>query len=146
MTSNQLLAAQTDVAENLLYHLFKCISSDYKKKYAKEIWSQFEHTIRACSYTSKFSNFIEAFCKKLPNEYYQSALAVAAVSEMTVKYEERDLLRWMRESTTLMVTMVRVKNDELKSTYLDKNKYDEPLQQKGQANNPSTDNLFEEKA
>lgn len=69
------------------------------------------------AYTSSFPIFIENFCKKMPNDYYQNSELMGVVQDITNAYSERQILEWIRQSTTYLVTVARVKNDELKSEF-----------------------------
>lgn len=117
MTIQEARQAQKEIGETLIFMLFKCISNDYKKKYARDIWTQFENTLRQSAYTSSFSIFIEKFCNKIPNDYYQNSELMAVVVGLPERYEERKILEWIRGATTFMVTAARAKNDGLKYEY-----------------------------
>lgn len=117
MTIEQQREAKAEIGKTLIFLLFKCVSSDYKKKYARDIWTQFENALRMAAYTSSFPIFIENFCKKMPNDYYQNSELMGVVQDITNAYSERQILEWIRQSTTYLVTVARVKNDELKSEF-----------------------------
>lgn len=42
---------------------------------------------------------------------------MGVVQDITNAYSERQILEWIRQSTTYLVTVARVKNDELKSEF-----------------------------
>lgn len=101
-----------NIAENLLYPLWDCLSVEYKERYKKNIWEQFENGIRSAAYTAKLSIFLENIKKKLPiqlkSKYHQD------IFETFNTTESQKILRRLREETTLLVMLVRINNEEVK--------------------------------
>lgn len=102
-------------ALRLLIPLWRGLSGEYKQKYARNIWGQFEDNIRAAAYTSKVSRFVNSICSRLEIQIDGRALAdfVAAMTEA----DERNLLRQLRDEATTLTLMVRLENDKRKSEW-----------------------------
>lgn len=104
---------QERIANDLLYPLWRGIDSGYKAKYARNIWQQFEDNIRSAAYTSKLGMFVDSISRRLSisvrgEDVERLNLALAAGND-------RETLKLLRDETTLLVLMVRLKNDERKA-------------------------------
>jgi hypothetical protein len=109
---NELSAAREALVAQLLTPIWRCIDSDYKRKYSMTIWSQFEAAIKACARERSMPLVLEKLCKKLPVEINgESAAAIAAVATSD---DSAKMLRIMRTETTLLVVMVRLENEARK--------------------------------
>lgn len=106
-------------ALRLLIPLWRGIPADYKRKYARNIWQQFEDNIRAAAYTSRLSKFINSICLKLQIQI--AGGDVAAVS-ILLTADEKTLLRQLRTEAATLVLMVRLENEKRKEEL--KGKYD----------------------
>jgi len=107
---------QEEVAENLLFGLWQNIDSDYKKKYVKNIWEQFENAVRAATYTDKLTKFIEIFKSRLPCEL-QGMYTKDIFNFLNKCKEDYKVLTWLREETTYLVMICRMLNQEKKETF-----------------------------
>jgi len=103
------------IAENLLWGLWRCISEEYKNTYKKEIWDHFENAIRSAAYTGDLKVFIGNFKKRIPIEleaqYSKDILSIINSGE------DDEVLNWMREQTTYLVMLVRLKNQDRKESF-----------------------------
>jgi hypothetical protein len=98
------------IAHDLLKPLWQGIPAEYKSRYSYSIWRQFEDNIRSAAYTSRLSLFLSRITERLGIQIADRyADAVRSVIESG---EDRDVLRALREDTTLLVLMVRVENEE----------------------------------
>lgn len=104
-----------EMAADLLEIIWQGIGSEYKSRYRRTIWQQFEDTMRASAYTNNLGRFVNSACLKL---------GVVIQSKHTTRAEEilnsgndKKLLKLFREETTLIVLMVRVRNQERRDTY-----------------------------
>ena len=104
-----------EIANNLLWPLWRGASDAYKAKYARTIWVQFEERVRSSAYTSSVSKFIEAFGRKMQVEIRKDDLSV--INTCVSEYEEHATLSALRNETTALVLMVRLKNEERKAEY-----------------------------
>ena len=103
------------IAAQLLTPIWKAISADYKAKYARNIWQQFEDNVRAAAYTQNLSKFYSRLCSRLGTEI-QSA-DVEAVRDVLALGRDRELLRLMRDEAATVVLLVRVENEKRKAEW-----------------------------
>jgi len=99
-----------DVVCTLLTPIWRGLDADYKRKYARTIWQQFEDALRSAAYTSSLARWYETLGRKL-------ALRVrsedqAAIASVLGSGDDRALLRMIRDETSYLVVLVRVANDE----------------------------------
>jgi hypothetical protein len=104
-----------EVASNLLTPLWRGISVDYKGKYARNIWQQFEDNIRSAAYTARASEFLSKVVARLGITI--AADDVKQVSELVGSGQDRALLKMLRDDTTLLVLLVRADNEERKEKF-----------------------------
>jgi hypothetical protein len=97
-------------AAALLMAIWRGVPSDYKSRYRRSIWQQFEDNVRAASYTSNLGKFVNSICSKLGAQIKSEDSAAAEA--ILNGGDDRALLKLMREETTLLVLMVRVVNQE----------------------------------
>ena len=106
---------QQDIADKLLWPLWRCIDETYKDRYKREIWEHFENAIRSAAYTSRLSKFLSTFKKRMPIDLQaQYAADVAQVIECS---HDADVLRWLRDETSYMALLVRLRNKERKESF-----------------------------
>ena len=112
------MTPEHEQAANLLGIIWKGIPADYKSRYRRSIWQQFEDNIRsaACS-TSRMGEFISKLCFK-----FSASIGRNDEDRMIAKIilQETDawaLLKLLREETTLLVLMVRVANQERREAW-----------------------------
>lgn len=98
-----------EIADNLLTPLWQGIDAGYKKRYALNIWQQFEDNIRSAAYTARASDFLSRIKMRLGITIYSED--VEKIAGVIVAGEDRSLLRMLREDTTLLVLLVRVANE-----------------------------------
>lgn len=101
---------QIEIADRLLWPIWTGINSRYKAKYARNIWQQLEDNIRSAAYTSSLPKFYETLCRRL--DIAVRAKDQAALGEAIGCGEDRQILRCIRDETTYLVLLVRVRNDE----------------------------------
>lgn len=104
-----------EMAADMLSIIWRGIGSEYKSRYRMTVWEQFENTVRASSYTNNLGKFANSACLKL---------SAAIQAKDTVRAEEilnsgsdKALLRLFRDETTLIVLMVRVRNQERREAW-----------------------------
>ena len=104
---------QQQVGEDLLFPLFRCLDDSYKKKYVKDVWEQFENNIRASAYTSKLTMFFENITRQMPIQLeHQYAEEVMKILNSGV---DKTVLTWLRDETTYLVLVARLRNEERKA-------------------------------
>lgn len=101
---------QEIIAKALLFPIFRCIGTDYKVKYARDIWEQFENAIRSAAYTGSLRTFLTNITNRLPvelrTEYIPAVLAVVESGQ------DEQVLNWLRDETTYLALIVRLENQE----------------------------------
>ena len=109
---------QKEIAERLLWPIWRGIPDGYKSKYARNIWTQFESNLRSAAYTSSLSRFAEKIRLKLDIEVRKDDSAL--YTEALGAADERAVLKCIRDETTYLVLLVRVRNDERKAVAKEK--------------------------
>jgi hypothetical protein len=103
-----------EVAEGLLTPLWRGIPSEYKAKYARNIWEQFENNIRSSAYTARAPEFLSKMALRLG---IVITVGLDSVAGIINSGNDRELLKMLREDTTLLVLLVRVANEERKEEW-----------------------------
>lgn len=103
-----------EIADGLLTPLWRGIPSEYKKKYAKNIWEQFQNNIRSAAYTARAPEFLSKITQRLGIVF---GAEIESVTGIINAGHDRELLKMLREDTTLLVLLVRVANEERKEAY-----------------------------
>lgn len=109
---------QHERAVRILGPIWRGIPSDYKTKYALNIWTQFENQVRSASYTT----YLARFADKLSSRF-GVAIADRDVSMLTEAIGAGDdavLLRLFREEATYLVLLVREENDKRREIWKEK--------------------------
>ena len=98
------------VVESILWPAWSGIPDNYKIKYARSIWNQFEDNIRSAAYTSSPARFFESLTRKLSINV--TAADAPHIAKALASFDARELLKMLREETTLLVLLCRIKNQE----------------------------------
>ena len=106
------------IAKEMIYPCWRGIPDDYKRKYARNIWEQFENNIRSAAYTSSLSKFFDTLRLKLDIEIATAHLA--GIAEVLNVGEDRAILKALRDETTAIVLYVRLMNEEKKQDWKDR--------------------------
>lgn len=93
----------------LLMALWRGIPADYKRRYAINIWQQFEDNIRAAAYTSSLAKFMNTICARL--QVRIGGDDVETVTRVLADGQDRAILRALRDESTAAVLDVRAEND-----------------------------------
>ncbi len=99
-----------ETATDLLEIVWKAIPKDYKSRYRRTIWDQFENSVRSAAYTGSLGVFINSLCLKLNAKLLSES--VEKIESILNSGNDHKLLRVLREETTLIVLMVRVRNEQ----------------------------------
>lgn len=105
------------LAEKLLWPLWRGIGDDFKDRYKKTIWEQFENNIRSAAYTAKLSTFLANITGRLSINI--QAKHLQDVNEVVSSNLDREILTMLREETTYLVMIVHLKNQERKEAFND---------------------------
>lgn len=120
-----------EIADGLLWPIWRGMPDGYKKKYARTIWAQFEDQVRSSAYTSSLPRLVENISRRLDVAWATAddAASVAAFVQLPAS-ESRKILSSIRSEATAIVLLVRLKNEGRKAEYRAK-------QEQKQAQNPS---------
>lgn len=111
-SSPDTLLTHQEVALGLLAPIWRGIASDYKSKYARNIWDQFENNVRSAAYTSRLPRFVQHISTRLGVIIRQAD--AAAITNILNAGQDRHVLRMLRDEATYLVLIVRIDNDERK--------------------------------
>ncbi|MFH1741492.1 MAG: hypothetical protein ABIH23_21000 [bacterium] len=96
----------------MLKAIWKGTPADYKSRYRRTIWAQFENQVRSAAYTNNLAKFINTLCLKLNADVGRNAGDCAEVELIVNSGKDREILKILRDETTLICLMVRVDNQE----------------------------------
>ncbi|RMF24064.1 MAG: hypothetical protein D6765_12225 [Bacteroidetes bacterium] len=103
------------IAEKLLLPLWRGLDEQYKSRYVRNIWEQFENNLLAASYTSTLSEFVQNLTGMMPIQVQAKDMKdLLAVTESGQDY---DVLELLREHTTTLVMITRLMNQDRKLSY-----------------------------
>ena len=100
------------IAEQLLDPVWRGMPAAYKSRYALTIWQQFESNIRSAAYKSSLARFYTALTDRLQSDPLKES--ISGISEILQSGEDAAVLRMLRDETTALVLLVRLKNEERK--------------------------------
>jgi hypothetical protein len=101
-----------ETAAALLAAIWRGIPADYKSRYRRNIWEQFENNVRGAAYTSNLGKFVSSLCAKMRAQVGKTGGEREKAEKILNGGNDRALLRLLRDETTLLVLMVRVANQE----------------------------------
>jgi hypothetical protein len=114
-----LTMTQEQVAEGLLWPLWRCIEDSYKDRYKREIWDHFENAIRSAAYTAKLSTFLTNFKNRIPTNI--EAQYMKRIRQVVDSGHDSEILNWLREETTYLVMITRLMNQERRDQFNEQN-------------------------
>lgn len=101
------------IVEGMLWPVWVGMPAEYKAKYARTIWQQFEDNIRSAAYTSSLRRFLQVLCGRLGVEVRSEHLM--AIERILGDGDDAAVLKLLREETMALVILVRLKNEERKA-------------------------------
>lgn len=114
-----------ELAIQLVTPLWRGIHPDYKRKYARSIWQQWEDNLRSAAYTAKLSTFLAKITARLSIEIHKED--TESVTTVMLSGNDKAILKMLREETTLLVLLVKVANEERKAKFEAKKKIKETV-------------------
>lgn len=109
------MVTQEQIAEKLLWPLWRCITEDYKSRYKRDVWDHFENAIRSAAYTGSLKTYLTNFQARIPTDiqaqYAKSILSIVNSGNDT------EILEWLREETTYLTLQVRLMNQQRKEDF-----------------------------
>jgi len=102
------------IVETLIFPMWRGIDPEYKSKYKRDIWQQFENGLRSAASTSKLSTFFETFKMRfnivIRAEHRSNILA-------GLQLDDEKTLTHIREDTAILVLLCQTLNNERKENY-----------------------------
>lgn len=136
----EVVMTHDQVAEKLLWSLWRCVEDSYKERYKREIWDHFENAIRSAAYTAKLTTFLTNFKARIPVTF--EAQFMKNIQLVVESGFDSDILNWLRDETTYLVMITRLMNQDRKDAYTEKQAAwtderigDEELPVNGESNN-----------
>ena len=128
------------IAEKLLWPLWRCVSDDYKTKYKKDVWDHFENAVKSAAYTGSMKVFLSNFQKRLPVDLQaQYAKDIMSIADSG---DDDEILNLLRQETTYLVMVVRLRNQDRREAYEEKVLSDAEIENLPNLNNPETPDLL----
>jgi len=112
-----MMTAEYEEAADLLETIWRGIPVDYKSRYRLSIWQQFEDQVRSAAYTSNLGKFVSSLCQKLGATVGRNQAERQQAFAVLGKARAGPLLKLMREETTLLVLMVRVRQQKRREAW-----------------------------
>lgn len=103
---------QDQVAEQLLWPLWRSVTDDYKSRYKRDVWDHFENAVRSAAYTGSLRTYLSNFQGRIPCEI--QAQYMRDIIMIVESGCDDDILNWLRDETTYIVMLVRIRNQERK--------------------------------
>ena len=128
------------IAEKLLWPLWRCVSDDYKTKYKKDVWDHFENAVKSAAYTGSMKVFLSNFQKRLPVDLQaQYAKDIMSIADSG---DDDEILNLLRQETTYLVMVVRLRNQDRREAYEEKVLSDAEIEKLPDLNNPKNPDLL----
>jgi hypothetical protein len=112
------MITEEQVANDLLWGLWRCVDDDYKERYKKNVWEHFENAIKSASYTGSLKVFLGNFQKRIPvdlrAEFTKEIIAIIDSGQDEI------ILNWLRSENTYLVMLVRMRNQDRKEAAAEK--------------------------
>lgn len=109
------MITQQQVAENMLWPLWRCVTDDYKSRYKREVWDHFENAVRAAAYTGSLRTYLANFQARIPVD--MQAQYMEKILSVVESGCDDDILNWLRDETTYIVMLVRLMNQDRKEAF-----------------------------
>lgn len=109
--------SQEDVANRLLWPLWRCLDEGYKDRYKREIWDHFENAVRSAAYTGKLSTYLSNFQGRIPTTLQLQHMK--DINSIVSSGQDVVILDWLRDETTYMVMLVRLKNQTRREDWIE---------------------------
>lgn len=111
------MVTQEQVAERLLWPLWRSVTEDYKSRYKRDVLEHFENAVRAAAYTGRLRTYLSNFQGRIPcdiqSQYMKDILSIVETGC------DDEILDWLRDETTYLVMLVRIRNQERKEAASD---------------------------
>ena len=107
------------VASELLFPMWRCVSDDYKSKYRADAWTHFENFVRSSACAENLKAFFEKFKRLMLFDWqHQFERQVLAVLQSG---QDREILRVLRTECSYIVLLTRALNNERNEQFKNRN-------------------------
>ena len=107
-----------EIAENLLFPLWRCIDEDFKNKYKGDAWSIFENFLKTSACNENLKQFFEKLKRLMPmnwqHQYEKQILSVLQSGK------DDQILNDLRTECAYLVLLTRAMNNERKQNLKEK--------------------------
>lgn len=104
-----------EIAENLLFPLWRCLSADFKQRYKGDAWGIFENFIRSAACCGTLIAFFDKFKRLAPMEWqHQYESKVISVLQSG---QDETVLGAMRSECSYLILLTRVQNEAHKEKF-----------------------------
>lgn len=111
---------QQRIVEMFLWPIWLGMSPDYKRKYARNIWEQMESSVRYSGRSENLRRCFERLRRRVDSQVRTEHSRV--VEEFIAGGGDAAILKTMREETSYITLLLRLKNDERKAEFAEKQK------------------------
>jgi len=103
-----------EIAEKLLYPMWRCVPADYKERYRADAWTHFENFVRSAAAKKDLKQFFEQFKRTMPFEWQQQfSKPVLGIINCG---RDREALGMIRSECAYLILLVRQLNEDVKSS------------------------------
>lgn len=104
-----------EIAEKLVYPLWRCIKADFKDKYRADTWGVFENFLKTAACQADLKKFFDKFKRLIPydgqHQYEKSILDVLKSGE------DAKILSIFRSECSYLVLLARSLNEDRKEQF-----------------------------
>lgn len=106
---------QQRVANDLLFPIWQCVATDFKKKYKGDAWGMFENFVKSAACSENLPQFFGKLKQLLPMDWQQRY--EKTVTEVLSAGNDYVILDLLRTECAYLVLLTRVLNNEKKEAY-----------------------------
>jgi hypothetical protein len=107
-----------ELAERLLFPLWRCVSADFKEKYKVESWGMFENFLSAAACSEDLPKFLEKFKGLCPMNWQHEQ--DSTILEMLKSGHDETVLSLLRSECSYLVLLTRDLNNQYKEQFKNK--------------------------
>jgi hypothetical protein len=108
-----------EIAEKMVYPLWRCIKPDFKEKYRADAWGMFENFLKSSACQADLMKFFDQFKRLIPydgqHNYEKSIL------EVLQSGQDAQILSKFRSECSYLVLLARSMNEERKEQFKNQN-------------------------
>lgn len=103
------------IAESLLFPLWRCLSTDFKHKYRADAWGIFENFLRSSACAADLPKFFDKFKRLAPMEWQHKF--EAQILSVLQSDEDETVLALIRSECSYLILLTRILNEERKEQF-----------------------------